>query len=97
MAEFIDDLQDAVDYARSKIDYESNRLAIYEYALPQDDEKLKTIELARVEEVLREEVKEREVEIRRYLDIGTRTGRYLIQLRSSGDAEREDSRRGRRL
>ncbi len=82
MAEFIEDLQDAVDYTKSKIDYESNWLAIYEYALPQEDERLKTIELARVEEVLREEIKERGVEISRYLDIGTCTGRYPIQLRS---------------
>ncbi|MGH3854491.1 MAG: TIR domain-containing protein [Pseudonocardiaceae bacterium] len=82
MAEFIEDLQDAADYAKSKIDYESNWLAIYEYALPQEDEGLKTIELARVEEVLREETKERAVEINRYLDIGTCTSRYPIQLRS---------------
>jgi 2-polyprenyl-3-methyl-5-hydroxy-6-metoxy-1,4-benzoquinol methylase len=82
MAEFIEDLQDAVDYSNSKIDYESNWLAIYEYALPQEDEGLKTIELARVEEVLREEVNEQDVEIARYLDIGTCTGRYPIQLRS---------------
>ncbi|MGH3849772.1 MAG: class I SAM-dependent methyltransferase, partial [Pseudonocardiaceae bacterium] len=72
----------AADYAKSKIDYESNWLAIYEYALPQEDEGLKTIELARVEEVLREETKERAVEINRYLDIGTCTSRYPIQLRS---------------
>jgi SAM-dependent methyltransferase len=82
MAEFIEDLQDVVDYAESKIDYESNWLAIYEYALPQEDEGLKTIELARVEEVLREEAKERDDEITRYLDVGTCTGRYPIQLRS---------------
>jgi SAM-dependent methyltransferase len=82
MAEFIEDLQDVVDYAESKIDYESNWLAIYEYALPQEDEGLKTIELARVEEVLREETKKRDDEITRYLDIGTCTGRYPIQLRS---------------
>ncbi len=82
MAEFIEDLQDGVDYAKSKIDYESNWLAIYEYALPQEDEGLKTIEVARVEEVLREEVKEQDFEISRYLDIGTCTGRYPIQLRS---------------
>jgi SAM-dependent methyltransferase len=82
MAEFIEDLQNVVDYAESKIDYESNWLAIYEYALPQEDEGLKTIELARVEEVLREEAKERDDEITRYLDVGTCTGRYPIQLRS---------------
>jgi len=82
MAEFIEDLQDSVDYAKSRIDYESNWLAIYEYALPQEDEAMKTIELARVEEVLRKEVKERGVEIARYLDVGTCTGRYPIRLRS---------------
>ena len=82
IVEFLEDLQDAVDYAKSKIDYESNWLAIYEYALQQEDEGLKTIELARVEEVLREETKERNVEITRYLDVGTCTGRYPIQLRS---------------
>jgi SAM-dependent methyltransferase len=82
MAEFIEDLQNVVDYAESKIDYESNWLAIYEYALPQEDEGLKTIELARVEEVLREEAKERDDEITRYLDVGTCTGRDPIHLRS---------------
>lgn len=82
MEEFVEDLQDSVDFAKSKIDYESNWLAIYEYALTQEDEGMKTIELARVEEVLREEVKERDVEITRYLDVGTCTGRYPIQLRS---------------
>jgi 2-polyprenyl-3-methyl-5-hydroxy-6-metoxy-1,4-benzoquinol methylase len=82
MADFIEELQGAVDYAKSRIDYESNWLAIYEYALSQEDEGLKTIELARVEEVLREEIKEQGGEITRYLDIGTCTGRYPIQLRS---------------
>jgi CAP12/Pycsar effector protein, TIR domain/Methyltransferase domain len=82
MAVFIDDLQEAVDFVNAKVDYESNWLAIYEYALAQEDEKMKTIELARVEEVLREEVKERDLKITRYLDIGSCTGRYPIQLRS---------------
>ncbi|MCA1674655.1 MAG: nucleotide-binding protein, partial [Actinobacteria bacterium] len=82
MALFIDDLQNAVDYAKAKIDYESNWLAIYEYALAQEDERMKTIELARVEEVLREEVKERNLAITRYLDVGTCTGRYPIELRT---------------
>lgn len=82
MVEFIEDLQAAVDFAKAKIDYESNWLAIYEYALPQEDERLKTIELARVQEVLREEVGERNLAIARYLDVGTCTGRYPIELRS---------------
>lgn len=82
MAVFIDDLQEAVDFANAKIDYESNWLAIYEYALAQEDERMKTIELARVEEVLREEMKERNTKITRYLDVGSCTGRYPIHLRS---------------
>lgn len=82
MAEFIDELQEAVDSAKTKIDYESNWLAIYEYALGQEDEKMKTVELARVEEILRTEVQKRNLTINRYLDVGTCTGRYPIQLRS---------------
>ncbi|MDQ4032117.1 MAG: nucleotide-binding protein [Actinomycetota bacterium] len=82
MATFIEDLQDAVDFAKSKIDYESNWLAIYEYALAQEDERMKTIELSRVEEVLREEAKARDLSIMRYLDVGTCTGRYPIELRT---------------
>jgi len=82
MALFIEDLQDAVDFARAKVDYESNWLAIYEYALAKEDEGMKTIELARVEEVLREEVRGRNLAIARYLDVGTCTGRYPIELRS---------------
>jgi hypothetical protein len=78
---FIDDLQNAVDSAKAKIDYESNWLAIYEYALAHEDEGMKTIELARVEEVLREETKGRNRAITRYLDVGTCTGRYPIELR----------------
>lgn len=82
MTLFIDDLQEAVDFANAKIDYESNWLAIYEYALAQEDERMKTVELARVEEVLREEVKGRDRTITRYLDVGTCTGRYPIKLRT---------------
>ncbi|MGH8603796.1 MAG: class I SAM-dependent methyltransferase, partial [Gammaproteobacteria bacterium] len=81
MTLFIDDLQNAADSAKAKIDYESNWLAIYEYALAQEDEGMKTIELARVEEVLREETKGRNRAITRYLDVGTCTGRYPIELR----------------
>ncbi|MDP9070861.1 MAG: nucleotide-binding protein [Actinomycetota bacterium] len=81
MAEFIDDLQDAVNSASSKIDYESNWLAIYEYALSEEDEKLKTVELARVEEVIRDATREGNLRVGRYLDVGTCTARYPINLR----------------
>ncbi|MDP8929130.1 MAG: nucleotide-binding protein [Actinomycetota bacterium] len=80
MTEFIEALQEAVDSAIAKIDYASNWLAIYEYALSDEDEKLKTVELARVEEIMRDAI-ERGFSAQRYLDIGTCTGRYPIQLR----------------
>lgn len=80
MKEFISELQEAVDRADSKIDYESNWLAIYEYALGKEDEELKSRELGRVEEELRQHI-ERGLTVRRFLDVGTCTARYPIRLR----------------
>jgi SAM-dependent methyltransferase len=81
MERFIANLQAAVDSATAKIDYESNWLAIYEYALPKEEEDLKTVEMGRVTEVLGREMSERSFSVRSYLDIGTCTGRYPIRLR----------------
>jgi len=80
MDEFLRELQEAVDLAEAKIDYESNWLAIYEYALPEEDQKLKTVEFARLEEVLRRAI-DGGLTIKRYLDVGTCTARYPIRLR----------------
>jgi SAM-dependent methyltransferase len=85
MDRFIANLQAAVDSATAKIDYESNWLAIYEYALPREEEDLKTIEIGRVTEVLGREMSERDFKVRNYLDIGTCTGRYPIRLREYVD------------
>jgi len=81
MERLIANLQAAVDSAKAKIDYESNWLAIYEYALPKEEEEMKTVELGRVTEVLGKEIGEHGLKIRSYLDIGTCTGRYPIRLR----------------
>jgi len=42
-ASFLNELQQAVDSAQARIDYESNWLAIYEFALDRDDEDLKIV------------------------------------------------------
>lgn len=78
---FIGQLQQAADSANVKIDYESNWLAVYEFGLDTEDQSLKTVEIERVKEVLRG--RGRWGKIRRYLDVGTCTGRYPIQLREA--------------
>lgn len=78
---YFGDIQKAIDSATSRIDYESNWLALYEFALEKVDEDLKTVEIKRVEEVIREQGKWGQIV--RYLDIGSCTGRYPIQLRKA--------------
>jgi hypothetical protein len=78
---FVNQLQRAADSANVKIDYESNWLAVYEFGLDSEDQTLKTVEVERIKEVLRG--RGRWGEIRRYLDVGTCTGRYPIQLRET--------------
>jgi len=78
---FLGKLDSAVDAAAATIDYETNWLAIYEFALDRVDEDLKIVESKRVEEVLRQSG--RWGRIRRYLDIGTCTGRYPIGMRDA--------------
>ncbi|MBV9140562.1 MAG: nucleotide-binding protein [Pseudonocardiales bacterium] len=78
---FLDQLQQAVDSANAKIDYESNWLAMYEFDLDAEDQTLKTVEIERTKEVLRR--RGRWGTIRRYLDVGMCTGRYPIQLRDA--------------
>ena len=80
MSDFIEELQEAVALAEAKIDYESNWLAMYEYALAEEDKKLKIVEMERVREILRQEMEQGAV-VKRFLDIGTCTARYPIQLR----------------
>jgi SAM-dependent methyltransferase len=80
-ASFLDELQKAVDSAHARIDYESNWLAIYEFALDRDDEDLKIVEIKRVEEILRS--RDMWGSVQRYLDVGTCTGSYPIHLRDA--------------
>ncbi len=79
IVDFVTRLQQADETADARIDYESQWLAFYEFALPPEDQTLKTIELKRVEEILRAHRKWGA--LTRCLDIGTCTGRYPIFLR----------------
>src|SRR5712691_7001004 len=82
---FLKRIEEAIEDASARIDYESNWLAMYEFALPREDENLKTIELARVSEQLKDE--ERWGQVKRFLDVGTCTGRYIIHLRDAVKAD----------
>jgi SAM-dependent methyltransferase len=78
---FIATLEEACRRAKCRIDYQPNWLAKYQYGLEDNDERLKTLELARVKEVLTE------IgiwgKVTRLLDIGTCTGRYMVELRDA--------------
>jgi SAM-dependent methyltransferase len=78
MQDFLDEIERALASAEARIDYESNWLAFYEFALGPDDTNLKIVESKRVEEVLRKIGKWGQLE--RCLDIGTCTGRYPMLL-----------------
>jgi SAM-dependent methyltransferase len=77
--DFLLALEEAYQAAEKRIDYTSNWLALFEYALDHDDQDLKTVEINRVVEVLRGHG--RLGTLSRYLDIGTATGRYPRGLR----------------
>ena len=79
--EFLGNLEKAYDRAEKRIDYTSNWLAIYEFALDPVDAKLKTIEIALVEAKLRKHG--RWGNLHHYLDVGTCTARYPIELRKA--------------
>jgi hypothetical protein len=78
MSRFLGDIDEALASAAARIDYQSNWLAFYEFALGPDDTNLKIVESKRVEEVLRKLGKWGQLE--RCLDIGTCTGRYPMLL-----------------
>jgi SAM-dependent methyltransferase len=81
---FLDRLQKNVEYSSSRIDYPVSWLVHYDHALPREDEALKIEELSSVRvELIR---LERWGRIRRFLDVGTCTGRYLFSLRDAVDA-----------
>jgi hypothetical protein len=77
----LEQIGQALVAANWRIDYASNWLARYEFALDRDDENLKIVEIKRVEEILRD--LSRWGHIERYLDIGTCTGRYPLRLREA--------------
>jgi hypothetical protein len=81
MTSLLEQIRQAIISASWRIDYASNWLARYEFALNRDDEDLKIVEIKRVEEILRDE--DRWGKIENYLDIGTCTGRYPLRLREA--------------
>jgi SAM-dependent methyltransferase len=78
---FLDRLRKNVEYSSSRIDYPVSWLVHYDHALPREDEALKIEELCSVRVEL--------VRlghwgfVRRFLDVGTCTGRYLVSLRDA--------------
>lgn len=73
--------EDAVYRAAQEIDYTPNWLARYDYRLSEADEALKTLEFDRTAELIFQHVRR---PIARYLDIGSCTARYPIQLLRKG-------------
>ncbi len=78
MSDFMEELAGSLAAAEARLNYETNWLAFYEFALGPDDTNLKIAESKRVEEVLRKLGKWGRLE--RCLDVGTCTGRYPMLL-----------------
>jgi hypothetical protein len=78
LQEMIHLLRSAHAYAASRIDYQSNWLARYEYDLDPADREMKNNELAAVKDILR--VHGKLGNIKSMLDIGTCTARYPIEF-----------------
>lgn len=77
---FFEQLRDGHDRAATKIDYESNWLALYEFSLSEADRELKIVEINRVRECLNE--LKLWGTFHKALDVGTCTGRYPIYFAS---------------
>lgn len=78
---FLDRLHQAVEESSTRIDYDTSWLARYDHALQREDEALKMEELIGVRvDLVR---LERWGRIRRFLDVGTCTGRYPVSLRDA--------------
>jgi len=82
---FLGRLQKALEYSSTRIDYPMSWLVHYDHALPREDEALKIEELSGVRvDLVR---LGRWGRVRRFLDVGTCTGRYLFSLRDAVDAD----------
>lgn len=77
----------ALEASSARIDYPTVWLARYDHGLPEEDRLLKTAELCCVKAELQR--LGRWGEPRRYLDVGTCTGRYPISLRGAVRADGE--------
>jgi SAM-dependent methyltransferase len=81
MSDLLDRLRAASEQSAKRIDYHPIWLARYDHALPEDDDLLKRREFEGVENELRRRALWGG--LRRFLDVGTCTGRYPIALRSA--------------
>ena len=78
---YLSRLDEAYDSFIRRIDYAPNWLGLYEFGLPHEDEDVKTVEIHRVQEILRN--RGLWGNIKRYLDVGTCTARYPLTLRDA--------------
>lgn len=74
-------IHDTIERSAARINYQPVWLARYDYGLPEEDKLLKVVELSAVKTQLKQ--LNRWGRIRRYLDVGTCTGRYPINLRQA--------------
>ena len=78
--EVLERIEDALDHAVKKIDYRSSWLGFYESDLDEDDRKLKLLEIECFEERVKNHSSNLWGGVKKYLDIGTCTGRYMFAM-----------------
>lgn len=87
MSNLLDCIREAIEQSAKRIDYHPIWLARYDHDLPKDDDRLKRSEFQGVERILRSRAMWGAR--RRFLDVGTCTGRYPIGLRGAVAADGE--------
>jgi SAM-dependent methyltransferase len=75
--QFLEDMQKATARARRRLGYVTNYLAKFDADIDEDDKRLKREELETANELLAGHP----MKLRSHLDIGTHTGRWLIEIR----------------
>lgn len=78
---FLDRVRKVHDSAAERVDYQLTWLARYDHGLPEEDKLLKVLELHSVKVALKGQG--RWGTVRRFLDIGTCTGRYPLSCREA--------------
>lgn len=81
MSDLLGRIKEAGEQSAKRIDYHPIWLARYDHALPKDDDRLKRCEF----EAVKHKLRRRGLwgRLRRFLDVGTCTGRYPIGLRDA--------------